>query len=165
MKRFIKNFHMYFLFIISQTIFLFSDYIFVNANEPFSVHVSLFFITLIITVLTLSIRTVFEAFYLTVVSKISKNSLGLRDIVKTMFKSMMYPCIVAASFLLVQLVFIRNTAEIYQTIASGVVNLTYMIFVCINIYKKRCGKAPIIAFAVYSLVYVAMQVYNIFALI
>ena len=165
MKRFIKNFYIYFLFIISQTIFLFSDYIYVNAKEPFSVHVSLLFITLIITVLSLTIRTVFEAFYLTIVSKIAKNSMGLRDIAKTMFKSMIYPCLLAVVFLLIQLIFIRNTAEIYQTIASSIINLTYMIFVCINIYKKHSGKAPIIAFAIYTIAYVVMQGYSIFSLI
>lgn len=165
MKRFIKNFYIYFLFIISQTVFLFSDYIYVNAKEPFNVHVSLFFITLIITVLSLTIRTVFEAFYLTIVSKIAKSTMDLRDIVKTMFKSMIYPCLLAVVFLLIQLVFIRNTAEICQTIALSIINLTYMIFVCINIYKKHRCKAPIIAFAIYTLAYVVMQGYSILALI
>ena len=82
-----------------------------------------------------------------------------------MFKSMIYSCLLAIVFLLIQLIFIRNTAEIYQTIASSVINLTYMIFVCINIYKKHRGKAPIIAFTIYTLAYVVMQGNSIFALI
>lgn len=165
MKKFINDFYKYFLFVISQTIFVFCDYIFVNSNEPISVHISLFFITLIVTLLTLTVRTAFEIVYLSIVVKVFKRSFGVRDIVKIMFTSMKYSSILAIIFLIIQLIFIRRTAEIYQIVALSIINILYMVMVCIKLHKKGYGKGPIIAFAIYILGYMAMQITNIVTLI
>lgn len=164
MKRFLKNFYVYFLFILLQTMFLFLDYFYINKNEPFSVHVNLFTITFMVTMLTLSIRTIFEAFCLAAATKILKKPMSLRDIVKTLFHSMRLSVVSALVFLLIQIIFIRNTAEIYQIVAIVCINFMYMILVCANL-KKHDNNVAFNTFAVYSFAYLIMQGYSVYSLI
>lgn len=164
MKRFVKNFNIYFLFVFVQALFIFSDYIYINIGEPLKVHVNLFVVTVVITILTLSIRTIFEAAIIKGVSVLFKKSDSLRGIVKILINSMKLPVILTVTFLAIQLTFIQAEAPVYQVFATSCINLFYMIIACINL-KKNNNTPAFYGFALYGGTYIALQAYNIYTII
>ena len=159
MKRFIKNFYIYFLFILAQTVFIFLDYVYINIDESIDVHITLFLVTATITFISLSIRTIFEAMILKAVSAVFKKTDTLRQIVKTLFNSMRFSIILTAVFGVVQLIFIRREASVYQLTTLGCVNLVYMAAACVK-FKKANNNPAFYTFVLYSVCYLAYQIYN-----
>lgn len=160
MKKFVKDFYIYFLFAFSQAIFIFLDYVYTNIGEPLKVHVNLFFVSVIITILTLSIRTIFETAIIKGVSVLFNKSDSLRKIVKALISSMKLPIILAVIFFAIQLIFIQAEAPVYQAFATGCINLFYMIIACINL-KKITTSPAFYGFTIYTGIYIIYSIYTI----
>lgn len=164
MKKFLKDFYPYIIFVVSQAIFLFLDYFYVSAGENFQIYFNIFIMAIVMTFLALTVRICLEVLILRVTSFIAKKQITFRTIVKILFKSMIIPSLICIIFILVQIIFIGGSAEMYQVITSTFTNCIYMFFVIMN-FKKIKYNVNSYVMSIYAIAYTIYQVYNIIKII
>lgn len=142
-----------------NTAFLTVDYSF---GESLFVKVNLFFIFLVVTFLSLSIKFAFEVFIIQMGIKFSSNNLPLKSTIKGCLESYWAFAAVMGLAFIIQVTLIRHENALFQIAAFVVSQILYSIILAINLKRENVGHLAFILLGVYNLLYVIIQVISIY---
>ena len=155
MIKSMKNIYSLWLFILLQSIFVSLDAFYAANEDGFSAGLVAFLLMVVVSIILLMFRFLFEVRLLGFVAKTRKLKTSFKTIAKILIDAMLYPALACLALSLIQLLFICKEANLYQTFSLLLVNVGYMMFAC---YKfKEASKTLSVAFCLYAILFVIAQ--------